>query len=157
MILLKWLHFNLAQSTTSQSLHVTWQDATSLVTCIQCKQLQYLQEAVSMACKITELWWQSYIAWYSAYLPITMRTPQLSFTYMYLLLLVLDPGRGAVGHFSIWTTHCCGSTGNTHTVKNIVWPSHHSSVLTPSCDLSHHYFSVTFTLTPAHCCSHHFC
>ena len=26
-----------------------------------------------------------------------MRTPQLSFTYMYLLLLVLDPGSGAVG------------------------------------------------------------
>ena len=26
-----------------------------------------------------------------------MRTPQLSFTYMYLLLLVLDPGGGAVG------------------------------------------------------------
>ena len=28
---------------------------------------------------------------------MTMRTPQLSFTYMYLLLLVLDPGGGAVG------------------------------------------------------------
>ena len=28
---------------------------------------------------------------------MTMRTPQLSFTCMYLLLLVLDPGGGAVG------------------------------------------------------------
>ena len=28
---------------------------------------------------------------------MTMKTPQLSFTYMYLLLLVLDPGGGAVG------------------------------------------------------------
>ena len=28
---------------------------------------------------------------------VTMRTPQLSFTCMYLLLLVLDPGGGAVG------------------------------------------------------------
>ena len=27
---------------------------------------------------------------------MTMRTPRLSFTYMYLLLLVLDPGSGAV-------------------------------------------------------------
>ena len=28
---------------------------------------------------------------------VTKRTPQLSFTYMYLLSLVLDPGGGAVG------------------------------------------------------------
>ena len=41
----------------------------------------------------------TYSVIYSAYLPVTMRTPQLSFTcmYLYMLLLVLDPGGGAVG------------------------------------------------------------